>query len=120
MKFMKRIASFAVAFAVAFGSSAYLPALSEKCAVPEIKASASCPREIMLDVCKAEVGYVSGYHKANKYTKWYGPIAGYADGGLGFPWCATFIAWCAAMAGCSDVICVTASCSYQWAHTSGT
>ncbi len=29
----------------------------------------------------------------NKFTKWLGPISGYADGGYSYPWCATFVSW---------------------------
>lgn len=82
--------------------------------------SANCSAIDVLSVAKGEVGVISGYHQRNKYTLWNGKISGYSDEGYGYPWCSTFVSWCANQAGCLDVISRTASCNVQWANTVGT
>ena len=84
-----------------------------------ITAHANCTADDMLNACRLEIGNTSGYHKRNKYTVWNGSISGYNDGGYGYPWCATYISYCAYQAGCLDIISKTASCSVQWTNTKG-
>ncbi|WP_241695032.1 CHAP domain-containing protein [Streptomyces sp. C] len=66
-------------------------------------------------IAKAEVGTHekrSGGHWVNdsKYNRWFGKIPGYDQDGYGWPWCAAFVAWCAAEAGLSALYPKTASC----------
>lgn len=35
----------------------------------------------------------------NKFTRWHGKISGYGSGGYAYPWCATFLMWCANQVG---------------------
>lgn len=48
-------------------------------------------RDKMLEVARAQVGYREGDNNATKYGAWYGLDRQ--------PWCAMFVAWCAAQAG---------------------
>lgn len=48
-------------------------------------------RDKMLEVARAQVGYKEGAGNATKYGAWYGLDHQ--------PWCAMFVAWCAAQAG---------------------
>lgn len=90
------------------------------CCISNISVSANCTANSIISIAQSEVGITSGYHQRNKYTLWLGKISGYADNGYGYPWCATFTSWCAAQAGCLDIISKTASCNVQWANTQGT
>jgi hypothetical protein len=70
----------------------------------------------VLSVAAKEVGYQekrSGGHWVNdsKFNRWYGTIPGYSQGGYGYPWCAVYVAWCAAQAGVANLYPKTASCS---------
>jgi hypothetical protein len=69
----------------------------------------------ILGIAKAEVGTHekrSGGHWVNdsKYNRWFGKIPGYDQDGYGWPWCAAFVAWCAAEAGLAALYPKTAGC----------
>jgi GH25 family lysozyme M1 (1,4-beta-N-acetylmuramidase) len=69
----------------------------------------------VVKIAKAEVGTKEareGGHWVNnsKYNKWFGTIPGYDQGGYGYPWCAVFVAWCAAQAGDASLYPKTAGC----------
>ncbi len=108
---MKRLLSVVLSVMVVFSCFNFLAITS---------VSANCSTIDVLSVAKGEVGVISGYHQRNKYTLWNGKISGYSDEGYGYPWCSTFVSWCANQAGCLDVISRTASCNVQWANTVGT
>ncbi|MFJ8955620.1 peptidoglycan-binding protein [Streptomyces sp. NPDC102381] len=70
----------------------------------------------VLSVAKTQVGEhekYSGGHWVNdsKFTRWFGKIPGYSQGGYGYPWCAVFVAWCAAQAGAASLYPRTAGCA---------
>ncbi|MFD3904130.1 CHAP domain-containing protein [Streptomyces sp. CB04723] len=70
----------------------------------------------VLSVAKGEVGEHekrSGGHWVNdsKYTRWFGTIPGYSQGGYGYPWCAVFVTWCAHKAGAASLYPKTAGCA---------
>jgi hypothetical protein len=78
---------------------------------PEVSEAAK-----VLAIAKAEVGTKekkSGGHWVNdsKYNRWFGTIPGYGQGGYGYPWCAVFVAWCAAQAGHAGLYPKTAGCA---------
>ncbi|WP_282703760.1 CHAP domain-containing protein [Streptomyces sp. CC219B] len=69
----------------------------------------------IIGIAKAEVGTHekrSGGHWVNdsKYNRWFGKIPGYDQDGYGWPWCAAFVAWCAAEAGLAGLYPKTAGC----------
>jgi hypothetical protein len=69
----------------------------------------------VLGVAKSQVGTQetrNDGHWVNdsKYNKWYGPIPGYARGGMDYPWCAVFVAWVADKAGAASLYPKTAGC----------
>jgi hypothetical protein len=52
-----------------------------------------------IKAAKGEIGYRERGENDTKYNHWLGRIGGYAEGGYGYPWCASFQAWCADQAG---------------------
>lgn len=111
---MKKALSVLVTFAITLGCFCFSPF--------SIVASANCSANDLVSVAKGEIGNWNRKGTRNKYTLWNGKIGGeYAnvDNGYGYPWCATFVSWCAKQAGCLDVISKTASCNSQWANTIG-
>lgn len=50
----------------------------------------------LLKVMRSQIGYAEGANNDTKYGRWYG---------LNFqPWCAIFVSWCVAKAGCQGII----------------
>ena len=71
------------------------------------------PRVDIVEIAKTQIGYlegslegtVKGNNNYTKYNVWNGRISGYGSDGYGYPWCHTFVSWCANQAGIgTDVI----------------
>ena len=71
------------------------------------------PRVDIVEIAKSQIGYlegslegtVKGNNNYTKYNVWNGRISGYGSDGYGYPWCHTFVSWCANQAGIgTDVI----------------
>ena len=65
------------------------------------------PRVDIVEIAKSQIGYlegslegtVKGNNNYTKYNVWNGRISGYGSDGYGYPWCHTFVSWCANQAG---------------------
>ena len=65
------------------------------------------PRVDIVEIAKTQIGYlegslegtVKGNNNYTKYNVWNGRISGYGSDGYGYPWCHTFVSWCANQAG---------------------
>ena len=61
-------------------------------------------REDIIAVAETQIGYREGSNNDTKYNRWNGIISGYPEGGYGYPWCHSFVSWCANQAGISTSI----------------
>lgn len=52
-----------------------------------------------IKAAEGEIGYREHGENDTKYNHWLGRIGGYAEGGYGYPWCASFQSWVADQAG---------------------
>lgn len=55
--------------------------------------------EAAITAAKGQVGYRESGENDTRFNRWLGRIDGYGAGGYGYPWCASFQAWCADKAG---------------------
>jgi hypothetical protein len=65
----------------------------------------------MVDKARAELGYRETGENDTKYNRWLGAIAGYPEGGFGYPWCHAFQSWCLGNSDNADAGPKTASCA---------
>lgn len=88
-------------------------ALPVRAAYENSHANTGNPRTDLVEIAKTQIGYMEGslegtVRGSNNYTKynvWNGRISGYDMDGYGYPWCHTFVSWCASQAGIgTDVI----------------
>ncbi len=96
---VKRMAAVLVCTGVLTQTAVSSPSVRVFAAYENTHVNTGNQREDIVAVAETQIGYHEGASNETKYSHWLGPIDGYPVNGYGYPWCHTFVSWCANQAG---------------------